>query len=119
MTALTRFELARPVTREGFNLDHPSPQVAQEQRAKRPGEALRKIHYSHIVERYSHGSWSISSPLPRLCRRRAVRPLARLRRRKAVRPFPEGEGEGEGLFSGAAPELVRYITNPCERHCTR
>ena len=56
MAPLTRFQLTRPVTREGFNLDDLGPQVAQEQRAARAREPLRKIQYSHVVERYGHGS---------------------------------------------------------------
>src|SRR5262249_24527313 len=40
VTPLTRFQLAPPVTLQGLNLDHPSTQVAQEQRAKRTRQSL-------------------------------------------------------------------------------
>jgi len=60
VTPLTRFQLACPVTRDGLNLDHLRPQVTQEQRAKRARESLRKVQYSHVMERYGHGSWSMA-----------------------------------------------------------
>src|SRR5262249_25208131 len=60
VTPLTWFQLARPVTLHGFNLNDLGAQIAQEQRAKWPRETLRKVQYSHVVERYGHDTWSMA-----------------------------------------------------------
>src|SRR5438445_12523534 len=93
MAPLTRFQLTRPVTRERFNLDDLGPQVSQEQRAERPRESLRKIQYSHVVERYGPlRSWFVVHCFDGCF----------------LFPLPGGEGEG-GLLARASGIVHEHV----------